>query len=93
MVGQLTLGPSAVPNKTSSTVFTAGSFKLWFSYTQEGSGAEETVAVSPSQVSETGTVQRNLFFAGTNGLSTRVSWAYSTLQNFAVYCYLLAVKL
>lgn len=33
VVGQLTY-PCAVPNKTSSAVFTAKSFKLWFSYMQ-----------------------------------------------------------
>lgn len=67
-----------------------------------GKQSLKIVAVSPSQITETGTVQRkrekrdmakNLFSGVWMNWVTQLSRAYSILQNFSVYCYLLAVKL
>lgn len=54
-------GPRAVPSKTSSAVFTAESFKLWFSYTLEGSGAQRPAdnALSPSHATRASSVERS----------------------------------
>lgn len=54
-------GPRVVPNKTSSAVFTAESFKLWFSYTLEGSGAQQPAddALSPSHATRASSVERS----------------------------------
>lgn len=55
------LGPCVVPNKTSSAVFTAESFKLWFSYALEGSGAQQPAddALSPSHATRASSVEHS----------------------------------
>lgn len=54
-------GPCVVPNKTSSAVFTAESFKFWFSYTLEGSGAQQPAdgALSPSHATRVSSAERS----------------------------------
>lgn len=54
-------GPRVVPSKTSSAVFTAECFNLWFSYTLEGSGAQQPAddALSPSHATRASSVERS----------------------------------